>query len=72
MGDVATKYILTYLKRTSKASMYDIMGLARKTRRGLCNLSKLNNIFTVLWLVNPRTFQKEEETFIVTFWMELP
>jgi len=32
MGDVTTKCILTYLKRTFKASVYDIMGSTRKTR----------------------------------------
>jgi len=67
IGDVATKCILIDLKITSKASVYDIRGLARKIRRGLCSLSKINNISTILWFASPLTFQKREETFIVTF-----
>ena len=58
IGDVATKYILTDLKRTSKTSVYNIIGSSRNTRRGLCSLSKLINIFKVLWFLSPLTFQK--------------
>ena len=68
---LATKCILTNLKRTSKASVYDTIGSVRKTRRGLCSLSKLINISTILWFPNPLTFQKNEETFIATLWREL-
>jgi len=46
--DVATKCILTDLKRMSKTLVYDIMSSTRKTKRGLCNLCKLINISTIL------------------------
>ena len=50
-----------WFKKISKASVYDIICSARKTRRGLCSLSKLNNISTVLWFASPLTFQKRRK-----------
>ena len=63
-GRDTTKCKLTYLKRTSKTSVYDIIGSSRKTRRGLCNLSKLNSISTIFWFVSPLTLKKKEESLM--------